>query len=399
MLSVAEAQTIVLQQVRPVAADSLNLCPEVLGQVLAEDIVSDLDMPPYDKSMMDGYAVRSDGPRTLTVIEEVMAGQTPRRAVAPGQATRIMTGAPIPAGADAVVPVEQTRLLDSGQVEIGARPIAARQHILDRGREMRQGEVVLPAGSVIQPQTLGILATVGRTTARIHDRPEVAILPTGDELVEAGQSLGAGQIRNGNGPVIAGLAERTGAVSRYLGIARDRLDHLQAMAAEGLRSEVLVLSGGVSAGKLDLVPGVLKELGVEVHFHHVMMKPGKPMLFGTRGPTLVFGLPGNPVSSLVCFELFVRPALRRLLGHADPGTRLTPLPLAEAFRYRTDRPTYYPAKLESGDEGWRVRPIPWFGSADLRAIASADGFMLIPPGDESYAAGKHVPFLACAGGY
>lgn len=399
MLSVAEAQAIVWQHAQALPPESVALSPAVLGQVLGEDVTSDIDVPPYDKAMMDGYAVRTEdlraGRRVLAVIEEVMAGRMPQQAVGPGQATRIMTGAPIPAGADAVVQIEQTRLIDGKQVEIAQAEATPRQHILDRAREMRKGEVVLSAGTVLRPQTLGILATVGRTVVRLHPRPRVAILPTGDEVVEASQVPGPGQIRNGNGPMIAGQVQRAGAAPHYLGIARDQLDSLQPMIADGLQAPVLVLSGGVSAGKLDLVPGVLKELGVETHFHHVKMKPGKPMLFGTRGSTLVFGLPGNPVSSLVCFELFVRPALRRLMGHAKPKTNLAMVPLAADFEYRTDRPTYYPAKLEMGEEGCRVRPIPWFGSADLRGVAEANGFMLIAAGEQRFSAGQDVAFLHC----
>jgi molybdopterin molybdotransferase len=310
-----------------------------------------------------------------------------------------MTGAPIPAGADVVVPVEATRS-EGSQVRIDDRPPQPGHNILRQGREMRQGEIVLRAGALLRPQALGILATVGRTKALVQPRPRVAVLSTGDEVVEAPQAPGPGQIRNGNGPMLAALAGRAGALPRYLGIARDRVDSLRPMIEEGLQSPVLVLSGGVSAGKLDLVPEVLQELGVSAHFHKVEMKPGKPVYFGTRAPGpppvgLVFGLPGNPVSALVCFELFVRPAIRRLMGHADAGPRMLSLPLAEDFAYRTDRPTYYPARLETSAVGLAIRPLPWFGSADLRAVAPATGFILFPPGDLRHAAGQRFPFLQC----
>jgi molybdopterin molybdotransferase len=186
---------------------------------------------------------------------------------------------------------------------------------------------------------------------------------------------------------------RAGGLPRSLGIAPDRLDRLRALVVEGLQAPVLVLSGGVSAGKLDLVPGVLEELGVQAHFHKVAMKPGKPVFFGTRGETLVFGLPGNPVSTLVCFELFVGPALRRLLGHADPGPRQVQASLAEDFVYRTDRPTYHPARLEVGATGWCVRPVPWFGSPDLRALTQANALVLLPAGDHQHRAGQLFPVL------
>jgi molybdopterin molybdotransferase len=186
---------------------------------------------------------------------------------------------------------------------------------------------------------------------------------------------------------------RAGGVGRYLGIARDRLDSLRSLVGAGLESAILLLSGGVSAGKLDLVPQVLQELGVQAHFHKVEMKPGKPVFFGTRGPCLVFGLPGNPVSSLVCFELFVRPAIRRLCGHADPGPCLVQARLTEDFAYQTDRPTYHPAWLEAGEQGWQVRPVPWFGSPDLRGLTRANAFVFFPPGDHRHPAGQVCPVL------
>ena len=405
MLSVSEAQGIVLRHAQPLPAQIAPLTPAALGRVLAEDVVSDMDSPPYDKAMMDGFAVRTadlgEGENVLTVIEEVTAGRMPRLPVGPGQAARIMTGAPIPQGADAVVPVERTRMVDEQQVQIDAVPAPSPGwNILPKGREMARGETILAAGAVLRPQVLGLLAGVGRTSARLHPQPVVAIISTGDEVVEADQVPGPGQIRNSNGPMLTAQVSRAGGLPRYLGIARDRLESLRPLITEGLSAPVLVLSGGVSAGKLDLVPGVLQELGVQAHFHKVEMKPGKPVFFGTRKPTesspwatLVFGLPGNPVSSLVCLELFVRPTIRRLMGHADPGTQLVSMPLAEDFSSSTDRPTYHPARVEAGPEGWRVRAVPWFGSADLRALAQTDALVLFPPGNHRHQAGQLVPVL------
>jgi len=359
--------------------------------VLAEDVVSDLDMPPFDKAMMDGYAVRCadlpDGRGALAVVEEVTAGRTPRHALGPGQATRIMTGAPIPDGSDAVVMVERTRI-EGDRVVIEDRPPRAGQNVMPRGREMRSGETVLAAGSELRPQELGLLATVGRTRAVLQPAPRVAVLSTGDEVVEASERPGPGQIRNGNGPMLCAQVARAGGVPHYLGIARDSLESLRPLIAEGLRADVLVLSGGISAGVVDLVPGVLQEADVRPHFHKVEMKPGKPVFFGTRGDTLVFGLPGNPVSALVCFELFVRPALRRLAGHAEPGPSVVRAALAEEFACRTDRPTYHPAALEEGESGWRVRVVPWHGSPDLRGLTKANAFVIFPPGDHCHRAGQ-----------
>jgi molybdopterin molybdotransferase len=400
MIGVSEAQTLVFQHARPLPARTAPLTAAALGLVLAEDVASDLAMPPYDKAMMDGYAVRSsdlpDGRGVLGVIEEITAGQTPRLTVGAGQAARIMTGAPLPAGADAVVMVERTTPLEGERVRIDDRPPQPGQNILYQGQEMRPGDIVVKAGALLRPQEFGLLATVGRTAVQVHPAPQVAILSTGDELVEASQRPGPGQIRNSNGPMILAQVCRAGGIPRDLGITPDRLATLRTQVAEGLQAEVLVLSGGVSAGKLDLVPGVLEELGVQAHFHRVSMKPGKPVFFGTRGTTLVFGLPGNPVSSMVCFELFVRPAIRRLRGHADAGPRLVQAQLAEDFPYRTDRPTYHPAWLEDSVAqagGWRVRVVPWFGSPDLRALAQANAFVLLPSGDHRHQAGQSYPVL------
>ncbi len=397
MLSVAQAQALVLQQARPLSPQTLPLTPAALGLVLAEDVASDIDMPPYDKAMMDGYAVRSadlaEGRGILTVIDEIAAGQIPRLPVGHGQAIRIMTGAPLADGADAVVMIERTRLVAENRVQIEDRAAKPGQNVLVQGREMRRGETVLVSGTILRPQEFGILSTVGRTAVSVYPPPQVAVLSTGDEIVDASEVPGAGQIRNGNGPMLLAQVSRAGGLPRFLGIARDNLESLQPLVAEGLRSSILVLSGGVSAGKRDLVPGVLGELGVQAHFHKVEMKPGKPVFFGTRGDTLVFGLPGNPVSALVCFELFVRPAIRRLMGHADPGPRMNRAILAEDFAYKTDRPTYHPAQVEQDTRGWRVRPVPWFGSPDLRGLTQAQAFVLFPAGDHQHQAGQEFPVL------
>jgi molybdopterin molybdotransferase len=401
MLSVSQAQALILQEARTLPPEAVPLGPAVLGAVLAEDVASDLDMPPYDKALMDGYAVRAadfaDGRAALQVVEEITAGRVPRHALAPGQASRIMTGAPIPTGADAVVMVERTRLLDDGRVHVEGRPPRPGDNVLPRGREMRRGEVVLAAGAELRPQELGLLAAVGRTEVRVAPPSRVAVLSTGDEVVEAGEAPGPGQIRNSNGPMLAALAARAGSRSRYLGIARDRLDSLRPLVEEGLRDDVLVLSGGVSAGKYDLVPGVLQEAGVTAHLHKVEMKPGKPVFFGSRDRdgrrALVFGLPGNPVSALVCFALFVRPALRRLAGHTSPGTDSVVATLAEDFAYRTDRPTYHPAHLEVCEGRSMVRAVPWFGSADLRGLARANALLVVPAGDHQHKAGGTFPVV------
>jgi len=401
MLTVTQAQAKVLEFALQLPPETVALDADALGLVLAEDVAADIDLPPYDKSLMDGFALRSadlpDGHGSLTVVGDIMAGQAPRTPVGAAQAVRIMTGAPMPTGADAVIVVERTRLLEGNRVQIDDQPPLPGQNMLPQGKEMRRGDVVLRTGTVLRPQEFGVLASVGRASAAVYPAAQVAIVATGDELVEPEAIPGPGQIRNSNGPMLMAQSCRAKALPRVLGIARDRLDSLRELVREGLKASILILSGGVSAGKLDLVPGVLQELGVEAHFHKVEMKPGKPVFFGTRGNTLVFGLPGNPVSSLVCFELLVRPAIGRLMGHLDAGPHWVKAILTEDFVYRTDRPTYYPARLESTPSGWVVKPVPWFGSADLRGLLEANAFALLTPGNPEHGAGEVLAVLNVEG--
>jgi molybdopterin molybdotransferase len=299
-----------------------------------------------------------------------------------GECARIFTGAPLPAGADAVVMQEDTQPLDDGRVQITDAAVTPGQWVFPRGAEMRAGDVVLPAGTVVNPAVLGVLASLGQTRARLFDEPRVSILATGNELVEAGTNLQPGQIHNSNGPMLTALATQAGCRVQNLGIAPDTADDLRTLIEEEFDfADVVLIAGGVSVGKFDLVPGLLDELGVTLHFRQVRMKPGKPLLFGTKDQTLVFGLPGNPVSVFVCFELFVRPALRVLAGHADPGPRLATLPLADALTETNDRPTYHPAKLVVGATGFTVRPLPWQGAPDLRGLQPADALLVLPPGE------------------
>jgi molybdopterin molybdotransferase len=389
LLEVSAALEIVLQHAQRLSHVSAALTPSLLGRVLAEDVASDIDSPPFDKSMMDGYALRaSDSGGAFTVIEEIAAGKMPTRSVGPGQASRVMTGAPVPEGTDAVVPHEETEAEgDLVRVRTSAR---SGQHILTRGREMKLGEIVVPAGTILTPAAMGLLAAVGRTSVMAYPAAKVAIISTGDELVEPSERPGPGQIRNSNGPMLLALAARSGTEARYLGIARDDPTALAAMVRDALSSaNIVLLSGGVSAGKFDFVPDVLHDCGVQAHFHKIRMKPGKPLLFGSREKTLVFGLPGNPVASFVGFELLVRPALRKMSGHMIAEPSFIPLPLVGELKTRNDRPTYLPAKVE----GMRVRATPWFGSADLRAMLTTDALVRVDAGDVTLPEGTLVPTL------
>ena len=403
MLSVAQALDIVLQNCKPLPPVTEPLGPAALGLILAEDVASDLDLPPFDKAMMDGFALRTadlrDGKADLTIVDEIPAGKTPTVPVSVGQAARIMTGAPIPQGVDAVVMIERCTIVGNSRVHVDDPQLQPGRNILRQGREMHTGEIVLRAGVPLRPQEFGLLSSVGRTAIRVHPAPQTAILSTGDELVEPQTKPGPGQIRNSNGPMLLAQVCRAGGVPRFLGIARDEPGHLRSLIMHGLEADVLLLSGGVSAGKLDLVPGILAELGVSVQFHKVSMKPGKPLLFGiypraetALPPRLIFGLPGNPVSSLVCFELFVRSALRALRA-LPPGPHWINATLAKDYPYRTDRPTYHPVRLHSDGTAWSVEAVPWFGSPDLRSLASANAFALLPEGDHLHRAGEMLNVL------
>ncbi|MDY3551992.1 molybdopterin molybdotransferase MoeA [Gemmata sp. JC717] len=393
MLEVADALATVLSHSRPLEAEVAVLSAATLGQVLAADIAADADSPPFAKSLRDGYAVRSadcaSAGAELTVVEEVPAGKVPTKSVGTGETARIFTGAPIPDGADAVVMQEHTEKLGGGRVRIVDAGVKSRQWVYAQGAEMRAGAVVLAKGTPITPAACGVLASVGQTAVPAFPLPRVGVIVTGDEIVEAGTKPRPGQIRNSNGPMLTALTARAGGRPRYLGIARDDRAVTKSLVGEGLDvSDVVVIAGGMSVGDHDFVPEVLKELGVAIRFRQIRMKPGKPILFGTTEKgTLVFGLPGNPVSAFVGFELFVRPALRILGGHAEAGPRTIRLPLADGLAESTDRPTYRPAKLEPHATGWGVRPLTTTGSPDLASMQRADALLVLPAGDTRAAAG------------
>jgi molybdopterin molybdotransferase len=412
MLEVEEARKAVLDRCRPLSPRRVPLA-EAVFHALAEDVAADIDSPPFDKALMDGYAVRGadlagDPPYRLKVGEEIPAGRTASRALASGEAASIMTGAPLPPGADTVVPVEHTRREGADVVIEPPTPIRHGQNRMERGREMRAGEIVLERGRCLTGIDLGLLASVGRAFPLVRPRVLVRIVPTGDELVEPDQVPGPGQIRNSNAVMLAGLLnpDLNGLSARpeICPIAPDDPETLRAALAYGLEADVLLVTGGVSAGKRDLVPGILAELEVETVFHKVRLKPGKPLLFGVgparsgeRPGTLVFGLPGNPVSSAVGFKLFVQPAIDAIRDEQSPESwrlQLPTYPLARPFSHRGDRPTCHPAEFdEPADPRTRVIPLDWAGSPDLRTVSRASGFLYFPAGDRDYAVGEEVGFF------
>lgn len=392
MLTVHTAQELVLRHTRVLPAETVTLEAGLLGRVLAEDIVSDLDSPPFDKALVDGYAVQSGDAGDRVVVAEITAGAEWSRPLSPGEAARIMTGAPLPPGADAVVMQERVQPLDAGRIRL-TEAVRPGQNVMPRGREMRRGETVLRRGQILRPQEFGLLATVGKTAVSVVRRPLVGVLSTGDELIEPNRLPVGAQIRNSNAVMLAGQVLHAGGVPHLLGICRDEPEQLRQHIHGGLQYDMLLLSGGVSAGKLDLVPKVLTDLGVEAIFHKVAMKPGKPLFFGKGETCLVFGLPGNPVSALVGFELFVRIALNVQRGASDPMPRLATARLEATWQHTSDRPTYHPCRLRRTPSGWFARPLPWFGSPDLRTVCESDGFCVFDPGTRRYEAGETVVIL------
>jgi molybdopterin molybdotransferase len=397
MLTIDAALAAIVRTVGPFPTTWLPLA-ESLGLILAEDVRSDVDSPPFDKALMDGFAVRAadaaSGKAELRILERITAGTAPTKPVGPGEASQIMTGAPLPDGADAVVRIEDCRV-DAGRVHIDARPVQAGANIIRRATNLKRGDLVLAAGTKLRPTHIGALAEVGRARISVRRRPRIAVLATGDELVPIDQIPGPGQIRNSNEAMLTAQIQAAGGLPMPLGAARDVRDELRARISEGLEADVLVLSGGVSAGALDLVPSELASAGVRQVFHKVELKPGKPLWFGEFAQDerrcYVFGLPGNPVSSLVCFELFVRTAIRRLKG-AEPA-----VPPAVAARLQhphhqpADRPTFHPARLEWTSTGPEISLVPWHGSSDLQATAAANAMAFVPGEARTYPAGEALP--------
>lgn len=397
MLTIDAALDLILQTVSPLPVTRVPLA-DALGLILAEEIRSDVDSPPFDKSLMDGFAVRatdvSTGRAELRIIERITAGMTPTKTVGPGEAVQIMTGAPLPAGADAVVRIEDCEL-SGDAVHIATKPVSPGLSIIRRATNLLRGSIVLPAGVKLQATHIGALAEVGQMDLAVRRRPHVSVLATGDELVPIDQVPGPGQIRNSNEAMLAAQIQVAGGMPHSLGIARDVREELRSKIVLGLEHDVLVLSGGVSAGTLDLVPTELAAAGVRQVFHKVELKPGKPIWFGefSRGHhrCLVFGLPGNPVSSLVCFELFVRTALRKLREEEPSRPPTISARLQHEHRQQADRPTYHPARLTWADDGPAISLVPWNGSSDLQATVNANAMAFITGEAKTYAAGDLLP--------
>jgi len=399
MIGVEAARRAILAGVVPLPIEEVPLL-DALGLVLADTIIATADIPPFRNSAMDGYAARAadlhtatrTSPARLRVVAEGPAGYAPRGAVTPGTAIRIMTGAPLPPGADTVVRFEETDepTRDPAHATGGEPEVAIfvaqgpAINVRETGEDLRAGNLALAAGTALRPAELGVLAALGYGTVRVHRRPQVAVVSTGDEVVPPGQPLAPGQIRDSNGTTLAALVRRYGGVPRLLGVARDTVEELTATLAAARDADLILTSGGVSMGDYDMVKDVLRAEG-RIDIWQVRMKPGKPLAYGQLGGKPFLGLPGNPVAAYVSFELFARPIMLRQLGHATLDKPTIRARLAEPVRNGGGRQHYVRALVTAGPEGPTVRPTGEQGSGVLTALTRANGLLVIPEGVEELA--------------
>ncbi len=366
------------------------------GRTLAEDVFADIDIPPFNKSAMDGYAIRSsdwmEGMTDFTVTGVCAAGTFPETGVGRGECMKIMTGAPVPGGADSVVMIEKTKTLSDGHIRITG-PAAAGLNICMRGEDIERGERVLRSGSVITAPEIAVLASVGKTEIAVVKRPSVAMLSTGSEIVEPEQKPSHGAIRNSNGPMLISLAAALGCCVEYLGIGCDDADVLHALVARGLEKDVFLVSGGVSMGDYDLVPEILKEEGAVIFFHKVRVKPGKPLLFARKGTCHIFGIPGNPVSNFTTFHMFIKPALLKIMGREDHTPRFLHASLEKDVHRKGSRTYIMPARCRVQEGVLMVQPLKLNGSADIVGCSGCNALLLVESSRDTVRHGETVEVM------
>ncbi len=402
MLSVQEAIRVICEQTPTLPAEKIPLA-EACGRVLAEDVVADSDLPPFDRALMDGYAVRAadtqNAPMRLRVVGEAAAGNGWREALQAGEAVRIMTGAPVPAGADSVQQVEATREHNDGEFVEIERATSRGQFITPRASEITRGSVVLYRGETINAAMMAALASFGYAMVSVGARPRVTVLATGSELVGVEEQPGQDKIRDSNTYSLAAYAELAGAGVHRLPFATDDPALLQRMIQQSVQdTDALVISGGVSMGVYDFTKTALGALDAEIFFERVSLRPGKPTVFARLGRMLVFGLPGNPVSVSVTFNLFARTALRQMQGAQRPALAEEQAVLAREVKGAVERTSYLPAQLRTDEQGRLLaEPLRWGGSSDLAAFARTTALIIVPQGVKMLDAGTVVQTISLPG--
>jgi molybdopterin molybdotransferase len=388
MISFEDALNTVLSQKFRLDNERVDLSGS-LGRILAEDVFSDMDMPPFDKSAVDGFACMlksgSTDTMTLQIIETIPAGTVPQKAILPGQCSRIMTGAMVPSGAGSVIMVEDSEIV--GEQLVKVTPIPTGNNICYRGEDIRKGDLVLQRGIQITPARIAVLASVGAVTPLVAKLPRIAIISTGDELVEPAITPSLAQIRNSNAMQLEAQVRTVPANPAYYGIVTDEGPELRKIIDLALsENDVVLLTGGVSMGDFDFVPGVMQEAGIEILFKSIAIQPGKPTVFGRHNNTFIFGLPGNPVSSFVLFEIMVKPFLRRLMGCTMEPVEFK-LPMGVDFtRRKSARKSMIPVIIRDG----AVYPVEYHGSAHINAYSVANGIMAMEIGTTIVKMGEQV---------
>ena len=395
MISVESALEVILKEIKPLGLESVDIA-SALGRVVGEDIAARWPNPPFDNSAMDGYAVRAsdtkgaslESPAKLSVIYDLPAGSVPQGPIGPGQPVRIMTGAPVPQGADAVVMVEKTESGD-GFALIKAEPRSG-ENIRKAGEDFKTGDIVVRAGSAIRPAEVSMLATIGVPFVMAHKRPRVAIISTGDELCDISEVPPESKIVNSNGYALAALVAASGAVPIQLGIARDTKESLREKLCAALSADCIISSGGVSVGDYDFVKDVLKDMGSSMIFWKVAMKPGKPLAFGIIGGKPAFGLPGNPISSMVAFEQFVRPTLLKMAGRTNLFRPSFSATLTKDIKIKPGRMNFIRAELKATDTGFTATPLDGQSSGMILTMVRANSFVVVPEDSNGFRSGDIV---------
>lgn len=394
MITHRKALEYILHNTKIKGIEKVNL-KDSFNRVIAERVYSDIDIPPFNRVSMDGYAIRGKDiarlPYEVEVVATLRAGEIFNRAVKKGQVVRIMTGCALPKCFDRVIKVEDTEKLSDDRMKILQMP--PERNVCNRGEDCRKGTLLIAKGDNIGVPQLSLLATAGRGALRVYKRPRVCVISTGDEIIEPDEKITFGKVRNSNAPILIALAKKFGADVEYLGIARDNIKDIRNKIRKGLQADILIISGGVSKGEFDYVPQVLKELGVKKIFHKVKIKPGKPLWFGKKKDTVVFGIPGNPAATYLSFSLFVRPAILKMQGNKDTGIEFYQGRLTQDFKVSTDRPAFHPCNVRFQGAAFLLRPLRHHSSGDMFSVSRSEGFLMLREGRYQLKKGNWVSFI------